>query len=215
MARPGKYSPEVRERFVRLCQEHTGEHGSQCGGRPLFVGMNSAVAPFEAITLASSGLWERGIRLGGNGTQNHRSRKRDAWRRRKRWLLFPPLLSHPLLADGTEIGNPGSADPPGHKDDSDNHEYSQSQPQHVSCSPLKSPKPTAETETAHLISVLHSNRFRKCADSVTFGFGHWRAACRKSSSMGCRRSAQGKTVRRPIDNSTLIRSWFGSQCMRY
>ena len=29
MARPSKYSPEVRERFVRLVQEHTSEHGSQ------------------------------------------------------------------------------------------------------------------------------------------------------------------------------------------
>lgn len=29
MARPSKYSPEVRERFVRLVQEHTTEHGSQ------------------------------------------------------------------------------------------------------------------------------------------------------------------------------------------
>jgi transposase len=29
MVRPSKYSPEVRERFVRLVQEHTVEHGSQ------------------------------------------------------------------------------------------------------------------------------------------------------------------------------------------
>ena len=29
MARPSKYSPEVRERFVRMVQEHTTEHGSQ------------------------------------------------------------------------------------------------------------------------------------------------------------------------------------------
>ena len=29
MGRPSKYSPEVRERFVRLVQEHTAEHGSQ------------------------------------------------------------------------------------------------------------------------------------------------------------------------------------------
>ena len=29
MARPSKYSPEVRERFVRLVQEHTAAHGSQ------------------------------------------------------------------------------------------------------------------------------------------------------------------------------------------
>jgi len=28
MARPSKYSPKVRERFVRLVQEHTSEHGS-------------------------------------------------------------------------------------------------------------------------------------------------------------------------------------------
>jgi hypothetical protein len=31
MARPSKYSPEVRERFVRLVQEHTAEHGSGRG----------------------------------------------------------------------------------------------------------------------------------------------------------------------------------------
>ena len=29
MARHSKYSPEVRERFVRLVQEQTAEHGSQ------------------------------------------------------------------------------------------------------------------------------------------------------------------------------------------
>jgi transposase len=29
MARPSKYSPEVRERFVRLVQDHTADHGSQ------------------------------------------------------------------------------------------------------------------------------------------------------------------------------------------
>lgn len=29
MARPSKFSPEVRDRFVRLVQEHTAEHGSQ------------------------------------------------------------------------------------------------------------------------------------------------------------------------------------------
>jgi transposase len=29
MARPSTYSPEVRERFVRLVQEHTPGHGSQ------------------------------------------------------------------------------------------------------------------------------------------------------------------------------------------
>jgi transposase len=29
MARPSKYSPVVRERFVRRVQEHTAEHGSQ------------------------------------------------------------------------------------------------------------------------------------------------------------------------------------------
>jgi transposase len=29
MARPSRYSPEVRERAVRMVQEHTAEHGSQ------------------------------------------------------------------------------------------------------------------------------------------------------------------------------------------
>jgi transposase len=29
MGRPSKYSPELRERAVRLVQEHTAEHGSQ------------------------------------------------------------------------------------------------------------------------------------------------------------------------------------------
>lgn len=29
MARPSRYSPEVRERAVRLVQEHSGEHPSQ------------------------------------------------------------------------------------------------------------------------------------------------------------------------------------------
>jgi len=29
MARPSRYSPEVRERAVRMVREHEGEHGSQ------------------------------------------------------------------------------------------------------------------------------------------------------------------------------------------
>ena len=29
MSRPSRYSPEVRERAVRMVQEHQGEHGSQ------------------------------------------------------------------------------------------------------------------------------------------------------------------------------------------
>jgi transposase-like protein len=29
MGRPSKYSPELRERAVRLVQEHAAEHGSQ------------------------------------------------------------------------------------------------------------------------------------------------------------------------------------------
>ena len=29
MARPGRYSPEVRERAVRMVREHEAEHGSQ------------------------------------------------------------------------------------------------------------------------------------------------------------------------------------------
>jgi transposase len=52
MARPSKYSPEVRERFVRLVQEHAGEHGSQWAAI-------AAIAPKVGCTTETLRRWVR------------------------------------------------------------------------------------------------------------------------------------------------------------
>jgi transposase len=52
MARPSKYSPEARERFVRLVQKHTGEHGSQRAAI-------AAIAPKVGCTTETLRRWVR------------------------------------------------------------------------------------------------------------------------------------------------------------
>jgi transposase-like protein len=52
MARPSKYSPEVRERFVRLVVEHTADHGSQWAAI-------AAIAPKVGCTTETLRRWVR------------------------------------------------------------------------------------------------------------------------------------------------------------
>ena len=52
MARHSKYSPEVRERFVRLVQEQTAEHGSQWAAI-------EAIAPKVGCTSETLRRWVR------------------------------------------------------------------------------------------------------------------------------------------------------------
>ena len=52
MARPSKYSPEVRERFVRLVQAHTAEHSSQWAAI-------AAIAPKAGCTTETLRRWVR------------------------------------------------------------------------------------------------------------------------------------------------------------
>ena len=52
MARPSKYFPEVRERFVRLVQDHTADHGSQWAAI-------AAIAPKTGCTTETLRRWVR------------------------------------------------------------------------------------------------------------------------------------------------------------
>ena len=52
MARPSKYSPEVRERFVRLVFDHTPAHGSQWAAI-------AAIAPKLGCTSETLRRWVR------------------------------------------------------------------------------------------------------------------------------------------------------------
>src|ERR1700730_14134551 len=52
MARPSRYSPEVRERFVRMVQDQAGEHGSQWAAI-------AAIAPKAGRTTETLRRWVR------------------------------------------------------------------------------------------------------------------------------------------------------------
>jgi transposase len=52
MARPSRYSPEVRERFVWMVQDQAGEHGSQRAAI-------AAIAPKAACTTETLRRWVR------------------------------------------------------------------------------------------------------------------------------------------------------------
>src|ERR1700704_6469383 len=52
MARPSRYSPEVRERFIRMVQDQAGEHGSQWAAI-------AAIAPKVGCTTETLRRWVR------------------------------------------------------------------------------------------------------------------------------------------------------------
>ena len=67
MARPSKYAPEVRERFVRLVQEHSAGHGSQWAAI-------AAIAPKGGCTTEALRRWVRQAERDAGLTTDERAR---------------------------------------------------------------------------------------------------------------------------------------------